>query len=219
MTSKPQLTDDILESAALLWDYMRMRQPLAQCDVAIAMGSHDVRVAEYAAQLVLDGWAPLLVCSGAVGRLTQGIWQESEARRFAQAAQHTGLEPERIILEERSTNTAENLIFSAALLEERAIPHHRVLLVHKPYMERRVWATAVKVWPQTAVIVSSPPIAMREYATESIPLEEVIAILAGDFQRVMEYPSRGYAASQEIPKNVLLAFHRLTAGGFTSHLL
>lgn len=198
---------------------MRMHQRLIHCDVAIAMGSHDVRVAAYAAQLVLDGWAPLLVCSGAAGRLTQGVWQESEARRFAQTAQQTGLEPEKFILEERSTNTAENLTYSAALLQERAIPFQSALLIHKPYMERRVWATAVKVWPLTTVVVSSPPIAMRDYATEDIPLEEVIAILAGDFQRVLEYPARGFAVPQDVPENVLLAFRRLTAGGFTSQLL
>jgi uncharacterized SAM-binding protein YcdF (DUF218 family) len=206
-------------AAQTIWDFMHLRQPLQLCDVAIAMGSHDLRTATYAAQLVLDGWAPLLVCSGAVGRLTRGEWQQTEAQAFAEQALQAGLRQDRILLEERSTNTSENLQFSAQALAQADISFSSALLIHKPYMERRVWATAAKVWPRTMVVVSSPPIPMREYASESIPLAEVIAIMTGDLQRVIEYPQRGFAIAQKIPDHVLTAFDLLTQNGFVSHLL
>jgi uncharacterized SAM-binding protein YcdF (DUF218 family) len=215
----PPLPEQIMIAAQTIWDFMHLRQPLQLCDVAIAMGSHDLRTAAYAAQLVLDGWAPLLVCSGASGRLTRGAWQQTEAHAFAEEAIKAGLEKDRILLEERSTNTSENLQFSAQALAQADISFSRALLIHKPYMERRVWATAAKVWPRTKVVVSSPPIPMREYGTEAIPLAEVIAIMAGDLQRVIEYPKRGFAIAQEIPDHVLTAFDLLTQNGFVSHLL
>ncbi len=59
-------------------------------DVILALGSHDLRVATRAAQLYLDGWAPLLVCSGGLGNLTSGIWTESEADKFAAIADSNG---------------------------------------------------------------------------------------------------------------------------------
>lgn len=55
---------EILNAAKILWDYLKLNQPLQKSDCILAMGSHDLRVAEYAASLVVEGWAPLLVCSG-----------------------------------------------------------------------------------------------------------------------------------------------------------
>lgn len=219
MVPSPPLSEQILAAAETVWDFMHLQQPLEICDVAIAMGSHDLRTAAYAAQLVLDNWAPQLVCSGATGRLTRGEWKISEAQAFALEAVRAGLGEDRIILEDKSTNTSENLEFSAQALAKAGVAFNSALLIHKPYMERRVWATAMKVWPRTKVIVTSPPIPMREYATGANPLEEVIAIMAGDFQRVVEYPERGFAAQQEIPGQVLSAFELLTQNGFVGHLL
>ena len=196
-----------------------MNHPLEKCDVVIAMGSHDLRVAAYAAQLVLDGWAPLLICSGGFGRLTRGIWQESEAARFAAAAVEKGLSRKKIIQETRSTNTGENLLYSKALCAEQNIPVHTALLVHKPYMELRVWAAALKIWPDLQAVISSPPIPFEEYHTEDISLEQVIHILAGDFQRILVYPEKGFAVPQPVPKEAMDAFDMLVTNGYTRHLI
>ena len=198
---------------------MHMNQPLRKSDVAIAMGSHDVRVAEYAARLVLEGWAPLLICSGGSGRLTNGIWKDSEASRFAAAAVKAGLSADKILLEDRSTNTCENLTFSRALCEEMGIPAQYILLVHKPYMERRVWAAVGKIWPETKAAVASPPIPFEAYPTREITLEMVIHIMAGDFQRILAYPEKGFALAQEVPDAVMEAYGILMQSGYTRHLL
>lgn len=198
---------------------MRLDQPLRHCAAAIAMGSHDLRTASYAAHLVWQGWAPFLVCSGASGRLTEGVWIESEAQIFADEALRTGLPEDQVLLEDRSTNTGENLLFSLELLKEKGLPHAPLLLVHKPYMERRVLATAGKILPDVDIVVTSPPIAFEKYPLGTIPMNEVIAIMVGDFQRVIEYPQRGFALPQVVPDEALQAFQSLTAAGFTSHLL
>jgi len=219
LASSPPLSGQIFQAAQVVWDYMHLNQPLEVCDVAIAMGSHDLRTASYAAQLVITGWAPLLVCSGAAGRLTKGNWKQTEAQAFAEEAVRAGVNEDLIILDDRSTNTSENLEFSMQVLAKAGITFKSALLVHKPYMERRVWATAMKIWPQTKVVVSSPPLPLKDYATKSIPFEEVIAIMVGDLQRVIEYPERGFAIRQEIPSQVLTAFELLIENGFISHLL
>ena len=198
---------------------MHMDQPLKRCDAVIAMGSHDLRIAAYAARLVLEKWAPLLICSGGSGRLTDSIWQESEASLFADAAIAAGLPSDKILLEDKSTNTGENLIFSKRLCEKQKIACGEVLLVHKPYMERRVWAAAGKLWSEAQVTVTSPPIPFLEYPTNEIPLEQVIQIMTGDFQRVLIYPEKGYALAQPVPDNAMSAFDFLIRQGFTQHLV
>ena len=196
-----------------------MDQPLQKSDVVIAMGSHDLRTANYAAQLVLDGWAPFLICSGGLGRLTSGVWQQTEADRFAAVAAEMGLPAQKILKEDRSTNTSENLTFSRLLCEEKKIAFKDLLLVHKPYMERRVWAAACKIWPDIKITVSAPPISIQEYPTDEIPLEMVIHIMVGDFQRILVYPQKGFAAAQPIPDPVMQAFNFLVESGFTDQLI
>ena len=74
---------------------------LAKADCVIALGSHDTRVAERAADVLLEGWAPLLVCSGHLGGLTSGMWTRSEAEIFADVAVGRGVPRERILIESR----------------------------------------------------------------------------------------------------------------------
>ena len=69
--------------ARVVWDYHHVHQVLRKADCIIVLGSHDTRVAERAAELFLEGWAPLLVCSGHLGSLTSGTWMRSEAEVFA----------------------------------------------------------------------------------------------------------------------------------------
>ena len=185
----------------------------------IAMGSHDLRVAEHAARMFLDGWAPLLVCSGGLGRLTKASWKTPEARQFARVAMQAGVPSEHILIEDQSTNTGENILFSKTMLEEKGITIHSALLIQKPYMERRALATALKMWPGIKYHVSSPPISFENYPTEEIPLEELIQIMVGDFQRILVYPQRGFQIKQEAPDKVMSAYKYLLNAGFTGDTL
>ena len=212
--------DPPVQSAArTLWNYLRMDQPLKKCDCVIAMGSHDLRTAKHAAQLILYEWAPILVCSGGLGRLTRDSWAESEAVKFRREAVNAGVPEERILLEEHSTNTGENLCFSRMLLETHKIQARSAILVHKPYMERRAFATARQVWPELDVVVTSPPLPLERYPTREIPLDEIIHIMVGDFQRVIAYPQYGYQIPQPVPQPVSDAFQFLVTSGYTNHLV
>lgn len=205
---------EIIVQAGILWDYLRLGEPLRNADCLIAMGSHDLRVAEYAARLFLDRWAPILVCSGGFGRLTKGIWHETEAGKFAQIALNLGVPPNKIFLEEKSANTAENLRFSRDLLGENGLEINSAILVHKPYMERRVRATADIVWPKLDFVITSPPISFTEYPSIDIPLNDVIEIMVGDFHRLMVYADRGFQSQQSITEDAMRAFDFLVKAGF-----
>jgi hypothetical protein len=214
-----KLDQEIIDNAQILWDYLKLDQPLQKADCVIALGSHDLRVGRFAAQLILAGWAPLLVCSGGLGRLTREIWKEPEAELFFHAAVDAGIPSGLILVERQSTNTAENLKFSRRLLEEKGITVKKAILAHKPYMERRVLATAGVVWPNLVCIVSSPPIALTDYPTDKIPMDEVIQIMVGDFQRIIVYAEKGFQTKQQIPQKVLVAFNELVKSGFDQHCL
>ena len=66
-----------------IWDYHLLNQPIKKSDAIFVLCSYDLRVAEHAAQLYLDGFAPLVIFSGAQGRATEGLFTLSEAETFA----------------------------------------------------------------------------------------------------------------------------------------
>ena len=209
-------TDDL---ARRLWDYMLLRHDPAPADVILVLGSNDVRVGEHGARLFLRGLAPLMVCSGNVGRLTAGRFAKSEAETFADAAAALGVPRSSILIEAGSTNTGENIDRSRALLAAEGIHPARVLLVQKPYMERRAWATFKQRWPGPELQVTSPPIPYDEYPTPEIPRDLVIDILVGDVQRMRVYAERGFQVPQEVPGDVWDAWKELVARGYTGHLV
>lgn len=215
MESNPEIN----KAAKTLWNYLKLNQVLMACDCIIAMGSHDLRIADYAARLVLEGWAPILVCSGGLGRLTQVKWQEPEAHKFARIAAETGVPTNRIFIEDKSANTGQNILFSRKMLNEKGIEVESALLVHKPYMERRALATAQKFWPEIDYCVSSPPISFEDYPTDEIPFDQLIHIMVGDFQRILEYPGQDFQTNQDVSKKAMESYQFLVKKGYTNFLL
>ncbi len=207
------------ELARLLWDYHHLDQDLIVADLILVLGSHDLRVAERAVELYRERWAPRILFSGRRGVLTQD-WQETEAERFASWARAHGVPEEAILVEQEATNTGENIRYAWRMLRERDIIPASILLVQKPYMERRTLATFLRQWPgpPVKVAVTSPRIPFERYPTDEIPLQQVIHILVGDLFRLRDYPALGYQVPVEIPDEVMAAAEELVGRGYSNHL-
>jgi len=213
------ISPEVVSLAKQLWDYHHMNHELTKADCILALGSHDLRVADRAADLYLQGWAPLVIMSGGLGNFTQEMWTEKEADKFAAVAIQKGVPADAILVENQSTNTGENIIFTQQLLKARGLDMQRFIVVQKPYMERRSYATFKKHWPGKELMVTSPQIPFDEYATDEIPMEKVIHIMVGDLQRIKFYPAKGFQIQQTIPVEVWNAYEKLIALGFDQHLM
>ncbi len=213
------ITAEIAALAQQLWNYHLMNHQPAKADCILALGSHDLRVAERAAELYLQGWAPLVIMSGGLGNFTQEVWTEPEADQFAAIAIQKGVPARAILVENKSTNTGENILFTQQLLKKHQLDPQSFIVVQKPYMERRSYATFKKHWPDKDLLVTSPQIPFEQYATDDIPLERVINIMIGDLQRIQLYPAKGFQIHQHIPADVWQAYEQLVALGFNKHLV
>jgi uncharacterized SAM-binding protein YcdF (DUF218 family) len=213
------ITSEVFALAQKLWDYHHTNQVPEKSDCILALGSHDLRVAERAAELYLDGFAPLLILSGGLGNFTKDMWTEKEADKFAAIAIKKGVPANAILIENKSTNTGENILFTQKLLEEKGLYPQCFIVVQKPYMERRSFATFKKHWPDKKLVVTSPQISFEEYPTEEISMEKVINIMVGDLQRIKIYPEKGFQVYQDIPEEVWDAYERLVILGFDKHLI
>jgi uncharacterized SAM-binding protein YcdF (DUF218 family) len=205
--------------ARKIWDYHQLNHSINKAESILVLGSHDIRVAERGAELYLAGLAPLLIFAGGLGRLTEDVWTETEADLFAKIAMQKGVPEEAILIENRSTNTGENILFVQQLLKQRSLDPQSFIVVQKPYMERRSYATFKKHWPDKELIVTSPQISFEEYPTEEIPLEKVINIMVGDLQRIKVYADKGFQIYQEIPDEVWKAYEQLVDLGYNKQLI
>lgn len=209
--------------AETIWNYHLMKHQVAKADAILVLCSHDERVAERGAQLFLEGWAPLIIFSGGQGAITKTLWDEPEAERFARIAMSLNVPREKILIEKNSTNTGENVQYTRKLVEELGLDPQKFIVVQKPYMERRSYATFLRYWPEKEVIVTSPQVTFRDYLAEyshrSLSPDDVIGIMVGDLQRLKLYPALGYLIAQEIPDEVWSAFEELVRAGFDKYLI
>jgi uncharacterized SAM-binding protein YcdF (DUF218 family) len=207
------------ELAKILWDYNNLNHTMRASDCILTLGSHDIRAAHRAADLFLQGLAPWIIFSGNLGRLTEDMWDQPEAEIFAEEAIRMGVPRDKILIENRSTNTGDNIRLTKELLAGKGLSVETLILVQKPYMQRRAYATCKKVWPDKDVIVTAPQLSFEEYPNEIIKKNDVISIMVGDTQRIKVYADRGFQIPQEIPADVWAAYEELVRRGFTSHLI
>nr|AKV89108.1 hypothetical protein [Streptomyces rochei] len=205
--------------ARRVWDYHQMGHTPRPCSVAVGLGSHDLGVADTAVSLYKRGMAPLLLFTGATSPTTRERMPRGEAVHYQERAVELGVPSTAILVEPRARNTGENIRFSRELLEKEGIEVASVLLISKPYEERRAYATARKLWPVVEVVSASAPMTLDEYVDSIGDARLVIDMLVGALQRLMIYPEQGFMISQPVPPDVLDAYERLCEAGFTSRLL
>ena len=123
-------------------------------------------------------------------------------------------------MEAESTNTGQNVRNTHRLFSQLGISPSSFLLVQKPYMERRTFATYLAQWPDRHdispldVIVTSPVVSLFDYPNGDVgSLTDVISVMLGDMQRIFLYGELGYQTKQDVPREVEDAFDYLACSG------
>lgn len=217
------MNEHVLKDVQTLWSYMRLNMPVHPAGCIVGFGCYDEDIPRRVAQLYRDGLAPLVVFSGGLGRNTAALWQEAEAERFRAIALAEGVPPEAVLTETDSTNSAENLLFTKRLLAERGCAVSRIIAIHKPYMERRLFAALGVYWPEVTADVTSPQVSLeahlRRGEAAGMTRRGMLETLVGDVQRIEVYARLGYQLPQPIPEPVRLAYRRMVDRGYTGQLV
>ncbi len=209
-----------LDDARLLFDYLYLRDPEpAAADVVIGFGHFDMRVPRRCLELYRQGRAPLIVFTGGIGAGTADLGRP-EAQAFLEEARRAGGVPEEdILVEDRSTNTGENLEATARLLGEHGRPLGSdggigsALIVATAYRQRRVLLTCRLLQPGVRFINAPPDTTFdAERSMFAEKGQDLVALLVGETKRLLEYPARGFCLPADIPAEVLAAYSRAGRG-------
>jgi len=221
-TTADATTKTVDDLAKILWDYHLMHQKLEHADAILVLGNHDLRIADYAISLLKAGWSCKIIFSGGVihkNAKLKVFWNAPEAVIFARYAVENGIAERDILVESKSTNTGQNFELTGQLLQDLGLDYQNFIVVQKPYMERRTYATGKIQWPRRTLIITSPPTSFEEYTSGEVPKQQIISFMVGDLQRIKVYGENGIQAPQHIPENVWSAYEELVRRGFTDRLL
>ncbi len=211
-------------NAEILWNYHHLNQAVTPGDCLIVFGSHDERVAERGAELYLEGTAPFILFTGGYGQLTRRIWSITEAEHFAAIAKKRGVPSEDILLECNASHTGENIAFSRELLQKSGLPANHMIAVDKPSRERRTLAALQKQWQGPRFTITSPQYTWDEYLafyaqSDRVGVNDLVALMVGDVQRIRIYGEQGVQIPQEIPEDVCRAARELAHAGYDRYLI
>lgn len=142
--------------AEIIWDFHQMHHEPRPCSVVVGLGSLDLGFADTTVDLYRRGMAPLIVFTGATSRTTQPHMPRGEAVHYHERALELGVPPTTVLVEPSVTDTGENIRFARALLRDRGVAVESVLLVSKPYEERRALRPA-SCGPKWRSLVPQPP--------------------------------------------------------------
>ena len=206
-----------------LWDYLYLNHALERCDCILGLGCPDLHIPEKCAELYRQGYADTLIFSGGLGKGTKDLWNVSEAEKFSEIAMELGVPKERIYIENKSANTGENIRFTKELIEYKKLHIHSFLIVHKPFMTRRSYATFLAIMPHKKCVVTSPNISCEAYfdayGNTEASREELIHTIVGDLQRIKVYAERGWQIEQFIPSEIWQAYEALLTLGYDKYMI
>jgi len=209
----------IRDDVEILWNYHRLGHEPRPTEVGIGLGSHDIGVAVRTAELYHQGMFPLIVFTGANAPTTIDRFPRGEAVHYRERALGEGVPDDVIRVEPKARNTGENMTLSRDLLVAENIRPRAVMVISRPYQERRAFATCRKLWPEVDVLCTSQRVDLDRYAAGIGDITRMINVMVGDTQRIRLHAERGYAIHQHIPDEVQAAYQRLVAAGYTAHLI
>jgi len=205
--------------AKTIFHYLYARGPSDnEADIIIGFGHFDEKIPVQCAKLFLTGMSKKILFTGGRGSGTADL-PESEASFFLKVVNKKYPEVPRdaVILEKKSTNTAENLRFSDEVLHDLPAPLvfgknlRSALIVANAYRQRRVWLTCVHLFPDVEFFNSPPE---TTYKKEEALFKEkgldYVQCLTGEVERIAFYGKKGFIKKVMIPGPVLRAYRSLT---------
>lgn len=206
--------------AQILWRYNQLNKSFKKCDFIFVMCSYNFKVADCAYALFQQGMGEKIIVSGGIAHTNDLLntgWDRPEAIIFKNRLLELGMKETDIIVEDKATNSGENIIFTKEILKQKLPKAASGLIVQKPYMERRAYATAMKQWSEIDWHVTSPAISYETYA-EKYNEERLINLMVGDTARIKEYAIKGYQIPQEMPEEVEEVMQKLIQRGYDKHI-
>ncbi len=208
---------------------------IKKVDILLLLGSDLPMIVEIGCDAYHKGLCDYLLFCGGIGHSTQklkekisaisgmeiGQLPDTEAELYSFLAQIKYSIPEnKIIIENQSTNTAENIKFAMDILNEREIIGNSFLLLQDPVLQRRSYATAQNYIAGDKILISFAPFIAQIDKEENITphyqylwqIERFYELILGEVWRLRDDENgygprgKGFIRHEDIPQNIEEAY-------------
>lgn len=203
---------EYMDELQTVWDALVRRDVMPiRADAIVVGGCRDLGLAERAAELYHTGVSDVIIVTGYQPK-TMSL---TEAKYLSDRCIQLDVPKDALVLEERASNTGENILLTAKELAQLGKEIDSVVLVHKPYMSLRFLATAQAQWPkpQPTFYTTCQKISFEDYCKVN-GLEDVAWKMLGDLKRMDSYVADGYQTAQHIPDSARNAYSKIINSGF-----
>ena len=207
-----------------------------QGELLILVGSAVLSTVTTAAEVLGSGCVERILIAGGVGHSTPALYKNvrrlpeladievdgrSEAEILADILVYRhGVDRERLIVENRSTNCGANAWESKRVLTTLGYAPATMILVQDPTMQRRTHASYERAWrgengwrfvshaPFVPLVLPGPKLAQDEW-----PFDRFVSLVLGEIPRLRDYGPAGsdFIEHVDIPAEVLAVHDRLVA--------
>ena len=209
------LNGEGIEHASRIWHYFKSFHSLKAADAIVVCCSYDLRVADYACELLQQGYGDQIVFSGRNSQWTRQLWRQTEAEVFCDRAIWHNIDRRKILVENQAGNIGENIAFSRRLLPDA----EKILFVTKPNTLLRVRLSVPVQCPGIDFYPAAPDFHFPADVSQVIGILGVIHEIVGDIERIREYPALGFQINHALPDQITESWQYLKSAGFNHHCL
>jgi|SRR3989344_4509394 len=139
------------EEIKKITEYIFLKSNPQRVDLALVFGTRHQEAVNKVYELYRDGLVPKILVSGGTNRVTG----ENEALQMSNKFIQLGVKNDDIILEYKSTNSLENVLFSKQVIGEKIgfEKIRKIIAVVKHYHSRRALMTLKKHFPNTVELI------------------------------------------------------------------
>ncbi|WP_435640824.1 YdcF family protein [Micavibrio aeruginosavorus] len=170
---------------------------LAVADLAVLCGSVKTTpaIAQRGAQLFHDGYANRFIVSGRV----KATPQETEAEMMRRILIENGVPDQSILLENRATNTQENIVYARRMMMQRGEMDqiHTIITVGNITAGRRTMMTAARRWPEVFAMHATGnkfPVPAQDFYTHT----EFRRVVLREWAKIAPYMANGWLKDVDI---------------------
>lgn len=206
------LSKEEIAAAKTLFNYLTVHDKPQVADVIIGCGTYSLGAAVKAAELWHAGLAPYIIFTG----YKNDRHVKTEAEMLRDEAVRLGVPKSVIFIENKASNTGLNMTLSYELAKGKGLlTQNKVILIHKPYMSRRTFATFKAQWPDpsTTCFVVPSDVTLEEFF-EADGAEQTIRSMLADFYCIKAYPEKGWQIVQAVTPEAEAASQYLISHGY-----
>lgn len=216
------MTPSPISYAITLYEYLAVQDTPRHADLVIGFGHFDMDIPRQCGRLYRAGYAPRILLTGGVGAGTADLGRpEGLAFRELLRREFPDIPGAHVLVENRSTNTAENITMSEAVLRAADASFcfeggiRSVIAVASPYRQRRVMLTLKKLYPDITVTSAPPESSFGEQrALFAQKGQDLTELLIGEAERLEKYPALGWIAEEPLPPEIKAAYWALKSPAF-----